>query len=136
MLYASEVWRNGRHQSRANSGHGDYFASGSSSGLNLQFQYRHKSMATQIRYPRLIRWCKLGTTDLRAIRKDYILRGARSFSSTRIFAQDTATAPTHGFSNGQNLGSITLKKNGVYLENKLRIVRGVNDRFTNVRLIQ
>ncbi|KAH0371821.1 Trimethyllysine dioxygenase, partial [Aureobasidium melanogenum] len=35
--------------------------------------------------------------------------------------QATETTPTHAFSNGQNLGSISLKKNGIHLENKLRI---------------
>ncbi|KAH0284999.1 Trimethyllysine dioxygenase [Aureobasidium namibiae CBS 147.97] len=78
-------------------------------------------MATRVEYAHLTRWCKSGATGLSAVRKDYIPRGVRSFSSTRIFAQDAEQAPTHGFSNGQNLGSITLKKNGVYLENKLRI---------------
>ena len=85
-------------------------------------------MATRIRYCRLPRFRGPG-----AARQDHTLRNIRSFSSTRIFAQDTETAPTHGFSNGQNLGSISLKRNGVYLENKLRIVGGVNYEYMMVR---
>ncbi|THY35407.1 Trimethyllysine dioxygenase [Aureobasidium pullulans] len=46
---------------------------------------------------------------------------ARSFSDTRILAQADITTPSHGFSNGQNLGSISLKKNGIYLDTRLRI---------------
>lgn len=108
----------------------------SSNDLNLQFEYAHKGMAMRIGYLHLTRWCKSRAAGLNAARKGYIPRGVQSFSSTRIFAQDTEAAPTHGFSNGQNLGSITLKKNGVYLENKLRIVSGVNDRSTDIRLTQ
>jgi hypothetical protein len=100
-----------------------HFTFGTFNGLDLQFDYPQENMATRIRYSRLTRWPGSGTTDLGAARKRYTLGGARSFSSTRISAQDTEPAPTHGFSNGQNLGSITLKKNGVYLENKLRIVK-------------
>jgi trimethyllysine dioxygenase len=85
-------------------------------------------MATRIRYCRLTRLCGSSTA-----RQDHTLRNTRSFSGTRIFAQDTETAPTHGFSNGQNLGSISLKRNGVYLENKLRIVGGVNYTYMMVR---
>lgn len=119
-------------KSRANSGHGErplrlWIILWPGSPI---FQYPHKSMATQIRYPHLSRWCRLGATGLSVVRKEYILRGVRSFSSTRFFAQDTEPAPTHGFSNGQNLGSITLKKNGVYLESKLRIVSSINQRST------
>ncbi|KAG9588191.1 Trimethyllysine dioxygenase, partial [Aureobasidium melanogenum] len=47
--------------------------------------------------------------------------GVRAFSSTRISGQASETSPNHAFSNGQNLGSISLKKNGIYLDNKLRI---------------
>ncbi|KAG9672574.1 Trimethyllysine dioxygenase, partial [Aureobasidium melanogenum] len=47
--------------------------------------------------------------------------GVRAFSSTRISGQASETTPTHAFSNGQNLGSISLKKNGIYLDNKLRV---------------
>ncbi|KAH0407742.1 Trimethyllysine dioxygenase, partial [Aureobasidium melanogenum] len=50
-----------------------------------------------------------------------IFKGVRAFSSTRISGQASETTPTHAFSNGQNLGSISLKKNGIYLDNKLRI---------------
>ncbi|THX62248.1 Trimethyllysine dioxygenase [Aureobasidium pullulans] len=46
---------------------------------------------------------------------------ARSFSDARILAQADVTTPSHGFSNGQNLGSISLKKNGIYLDTRLRI---------------
>ncbi|KEQ88578.1 Trimethyllysine dioxygenase [Aureobasidium pullulans EXF-150] len=46
---------------------------------------------------------------------------ARSFSDTRILAQADVTTPSHGFSNGQNLGSISLKRNGIYLDTRLRI---------------
>ena len=91
-------------------------------------------MASRNRLCRLTRLCESRVIDLCAARRDHTLRGARSFSSTRIFAQDTETAPpTHGFSNGKNLGSISLKKNGVYLENKLRIV-SVNRKGMTVRL--
>jgi trimethyllysine dioxygenase len=91
-----------------------------------------QSMATRIGHSRLTRLCGPTIIDLGAARKDGIFR--RSFSSTRIFAQDTETAaPTHGFSNGQNLGSIALKKNSVYLENKLRIVRDTDQRFIIIR---
>jgi trimethyllysine dioxygenase len=79
-------------------------------------------MATRIRYFHLTKLYGSGITGLGAARK----HGIRSFSSTRIFAQDSETAPTHGFSNGQNLGSIALKKNSIHLENKLRIVRDTN----------
>jgi trimethyllysine dioxygenase len=79
-------------------------------------------MATRIRYFRLKKVYTSGNTGLGAARKN----GIRSFSSTRIFAQDIEPKPTHGFSNGQNLGSIALKKNSIHLENKLRIVRGTN----------
>jgi trimethyllysine dioxygenase len=89
-------------------------------------------MATRIRCSRLTRLCGPGVTGPSAARKSGILK--RSFSSTRIFAQDTETAaPTHGFSNGQNLGSIALKKNSIYLEHKLRIVRCTDQRFMIVR---
>lgn len=47
---------------------------------------------------------------------------ARSFSDARILAQADVTTPSHGFSNGQNLGSISLKRNGIYLDTRLRIV--------------
>ncbi|THV68776.1 Trimethyllysine dioxygenase [Aureobasidium pullulans] len=46
---------------------------------------------------------------------------ARSFSDARILAQADVTTPSHGFSNGQNLGSISLKRNGIYLDTRLRI---------------
>ena len=46
----------------------------------------------------------------------------RSFSDARILAQADVTTPSHGFSNGQNLGSISLKRNGIYLDTRLRIV--------------
>ena len=119
-------------KSRANSGHGDRFVF--IQWLDLQFEYPYESMATtRIGCAHLTRWCKSGATGLTAARKDYIHRCVRSFSSTRIFAQDAEPAPTHGFSNGQNLGSITLKKNGVYLENKLRIVSVIHQRFMIVR---
>jgi trimethyllysine dioxygenase len=88
-------------------------------------------MATRIRHSRLTRLCGSGVTELGAARKHSI--PTRSFSSTRIFAQDIETAPTHGFSNGQNLGSIALKKNSIYLENKLRIVRDTDQRFIIIR---
>jgi hypothetical protein len=87
----------------------------------LLLQIIIQGMATRIRHSSLTKLCGSGVIDLGAARRHRV--PTRSFSSTRIFAQDTETAPTHGFSNGQNLGSIALKKNSVYLENKLRIVR-------------
>lgn len=59
----------------------------------------------------------------------------RAFSSTRISGQANETTPTHAFSNGQNLGSISLKKNGIYLDNKLRIVSGNLSEYNDCLLI-
>ncbi|KAG9777844.1 Trimethyllysine dioxygenase, partial [Aureobasidium melanogenum] len=65
--------------------------------------------------------CGSGLRDPAFTRRNNIFRGVRAFSSTRISGQANETTPTHAFSNGQNLGSISLKKNGIYLDNKLRI---------------
>jgi hypothetical protein len=119
---APALWRNGRHQKpskprrlRLDLDLLEYCLD------KLLLQIIIQGMATRIRCSRLTRLCGSGVTELSAARKHRV--PTRSFSSTRILAQDTETALTHGFSNGRNLGSIALKKNSIYLENKLRIVR-------------
>lgn len=82
-------------------------------------------MASRIRHSPLTRLCGLKLRNTGFSGEQHILRRVRPFSSTRISGQASETAPTHAFSNGKNLGSISLKKNGIYLDNKLRIVSGV-----------
>lgn len=84
-----------------------------------------KDMAARIRLLRFTKLSGPGARDLNFAGQNRILRCVRSFSSTRTSAQASETTPTHAFSNGQNLGSISLKKNGIYLDNKLRIVSGI-----------
>lgn len=77
-------------------------------------------MAARIRHSNLARLCGRPAFA----RQTNILGGVRAFSGTRVSSHATETTPTHAFSNGQNLGSISLKRNGIHLENKLRIVSG------------
>ncbi|KAI5255743.1 26S proteasome subunit P45 [Aureobasidium subglaciale] len=79
-------------------------------------------MAVRVNRVGLIRLHKFVTTGRGAASRQCLLGSARSLSSTRILAQASETTPaTHGFSNGLNLGKIALKKDGVYLDTKLRI---------------